>query len=144
MKEKKINYINAAVTGSKKEGENIIIELFDFPGKFICKKSLGIKVSCGYKLGIVDGDKKGEYEIVSVEQQIIKDPAFAPKGPPIQKVTMFKSDYSELVNLKHVRIRAECLNAGIKICDITLTERLPEKFMRKVLTIAKDLEPYFE
>lgn len=141
--EKKINYITGAVTGMKREGDNFIVELYDFPGKFFCRKELGIKAGCGYKLGIID-HKKNEYEIVSVEQQIITNPAFAPKGPGEQNVMMKMVDYKDLLNAKHIKIRAECLNSAIKMCEITLTERDPLKFMRKTLTIAKDLEPYFE
>ncbi len=141
---KKVNYINAAVTGMKREGDTFIVELHDFPGKFFCRKELGIKTSSGYKFGIIDGKEKGTYEIVSVEQQIIRDPAFAPKAPGGQKVQMSMADYKDLLNAKHLRIRTESLNSAIKICENTLTEKTPEKFMRKVLTVAKDLEPYFE
>ena len=143
-KEKKINYINGAVIGMKRNGDVFDVELHDNSGKFFCRKELGIKVSCGYKFGIIDTDKPNTYEIVSIEQQIIRDPAFGIKGPPVPQVKMSLEDYKDLLHAKHIRIRAECLNAGIKMCEVTLTERDPLKFMRKVLTVAKDLEMYFE
>ncbi len=143
-KEKKIAYIGGAVIGMTKNGDIFEVELYDNQGTYFCKKGLGIKVNCGYKFGITDTNEKNRYEIVSVEQQMLKDPVFKIGAPNKQEVKMPLEQYKELLTAKHIKIRAECLSNAIKICDATFTEREPVRFMRKVLTIAKDLEPYFE
>ena len=144
MTEKKIAYISGAVIGMEKNGDIFEVKLYDNTGSYFCKTGLGIKVNAGYKFGITDTDVKNRYEIVSVVQEMLKDPVFKKGLPEKQQVTMPLEQYKELLTAKHIKIRAECLSNSIKICDATLTEREPVRFMRKVLTIAKDLEPYFE
>ncbi len=145
MTEKKIAYISGAVIGMEKKKDIFEIELYDHQGAtYFCRKGLGIKVNSGYKFGIIDTDKNNRYEIVSVEQQMLKDPVFKVGPPEKKEVRMPLEQYKELITAKHIKIRAESLSNAIKICDATLCERDPAKFMRKVLNIAKDLEPYFE
>lgn len=141
MTEKKVAYVSGAVIGMKKVGDIYEVEIYDHRGTYFCRKGLGMKVNAGYKLGIIDTDTKNRYEIVSVEQEMMKDPVFK-IGP--KEVKMPLEQYKELLTAKHIKIRAESLSSAIKICDATLSERDPEKFMRKCLSIAKDLEPYFE
>jgi len=143
-KEKKIAYISGAVIGMEKKGDIFEVELYDAHGTYFCKKGLGVKVNCGYKLGVIDTDVKDRYEIVSVVQQMMKDPVFKIPTPRGKEVKMPLEQYKELLTAKHIKIRAESLSNAIKICEATLSERDPLKFKRKVLTIAKDLEPYFE
>ena len=145
MTEKKISYIGGAVIGMEKNGDIFEVELYESPkGMYFCRKGLGIKVNSGYKFGIVDTDKKNRFEIVSVEQEMLKNPVFKVGAPEKKEVRMPLEQYKELLTAKHIKIRAECLSNAIKICEATLTERDPLRFMRKVLTISKDLEPYFE
>ncbi len=144
-KEKKTAYISGAVIGMTKKEDFFEVELYDHQGAtYFCRKGLGIKVNCGYKFGIIDTNENNRYEIISVEQQLVKDPALIRGLPQDKKVTMPLEQYKELLTAKHIKIRAEALSNAIRICDATLSERDPEKFMRKVLNIAKDLEPYFE
>jgi len=142
MTEKKVAYVSGAVIKMEKVGDIFEIELYDHQGAtYFCRKGLGLKVNAGYKLGIIDTDTKNRYEIVSVEQEMMKDPVFNLAN---KEVKMPLEQYKELLTAKHIKIRAESLSSAIKICDATLSERDPEKFMRKCLSIAKDLEPYFE
>ncbi len=145
MSEKKIAYVGGAVIKMEKKGDIYEVELYDHQGAtYFCRKGLGIKTGSGYKFGIIDTEENNRYEIVSVEQEMLKDPVFI-KGLPEQKqATMPLEQYKELITAKHIKIRAESLSNAIKICEATLSERDPAKFMRKVLNIAKDLEPYFE
>ncbi len=145
MTEKKIAYIGGAVIGMEKHGDIFEVELYESPkGMYFCKGGLGIKVNSGYKFGIIDTDTKNRYEIVSVVQEMLKDPVFKIGVPEKKEVKMPLEQYKELLTAKHIKIRAESLSSAIKICEATLTERDPLRFMRSVLTIAKDLEPYFE
>lgn len=150
-KEKKINFYNGAVIGIEDKGDYKEIKIYDGMGTFFCRKDLGIKVGQGYKFGIVDTDTPKRYEIVSVEQQILKQPAFKSKepavpgapNPPKQMVKMALEDYRELVSGKNIKIRAECLSAAIKILEKTAVIESPENFMRRAINLAKDIEPYF-
>lgn len=142
--EKKVNYINGAVTSMEKKGEIFEVTLYDNQGTYFCKNGIGIKVGSGYKFGIIDTDTKNRYEIVSVEQQIIKEPAFQIKGPQATMVQMTMDDYRELLNGKHIKIRAESLNAAIKICEKTFIASNPEMLAKKAKEIALQFEPYFE
>jgi hypothetical protein len=142
--EKKVVFITGAITAMEKKGELTEITIFDNSGTFFCKKELGLKVGCGYKIGIIDTETKDRYEIVSVEQQIIKEPAFQIPGSQQKMVQMSLEDYKELVGGKHIKIRAECLNAAIKICEKTLITNNYELFAREAKKIALSLEPFFE
>ena len=141
--EKKINFYNGAVIGIEDKGDYKEVKIYDGMGTFFCRKDLGIKVGVGYKLGIIDTETKGRYEIVSVEQQILKEPALKIKDPEKTVVKMTLEDYKELLGGKHIKIRAESLNAAIKMCEKTIITDSPENFMRRAIGLAKDIEPYF-
>ena len=153
----KINYITGAVTGLENKGELTEVTMYDGIGTFFCKKALGMKVGCAYKFGIVDTPEDKRYEIVSIEQQLIKEPAFQPKvpeqpngasqpaGPQQQMVQMSLADYKELLNAKNIKIRSESIKAALEICGLTVKKKSsPENYKRTVLNVAKDLEQYFE
>lgn len=139
-----VSYITGAIIGMEKKGKVFEVNIYDHPGRsYFCKEEMGIKVGSGYKLGIVEREKK-RYEIVSVEQQIMKDPAFTIKGPQTPMVQMKQEDYKELVMAKNIRIRNFALDAAIKICKETIVADSPQKYASEVKKLAKDLEMYFE
>lgn len=143
MKEE-ISYITGAIIGMEKKGDIYEVHIYDHPGlSYFSKTGAGIKVGSGYKLGVVERERK-RYEIVSVEQQIMKDPAFTIKGPQPQIVQMKQSDYKELITAKNIRIRNFAIEAAIKICKHTINSDSPAKFKVEVLKVSKNLETYFE
>lgn len=141
----KINYITGAIIGLEKKGDYTEISMYDGIGTFFCRKDLGMKVGVAYKFGIVDTKELNRWEIVSIEQQLIKEPAFETKGQGVPMIQMSRDDYRELAGMKNLKIRAEAMNTALKICELTVKEKSsPENYARIALGIAKDLEPYFQ
>ncbi len=145
MKEKKVGYITGALTGIKKNGDVYEATFHDKSGTYFFKKALGMNVGSGYKLGIIDTDKPNRYEIVSVEQPLLADPAFTIKGPQGKVVQMKEQDYRDIIQAKKIKIRTETIKSAIEICKHTLNlPKRPDLFEKEVLKLSKDLEQYFE
>ncbi len=140
----KVCYITGAVIGMEKKGDIYEVELHDNPGTFFFTNLMGVRVGNGYKFGIIDTPTKNRYEIVSIKQPILTDPAFRIKGPQGEIAQMKASDYRELVSAKHCRIRNFAIEAAIKICKHTTISSNAKQFKKEVLEVARDLEPYFE
>ncbi len=140
---KKVSYIHGAVTVIEKKEDIFEVTLHDNQGTFFCKKGIGLRVGAGYKIGLLDTNTKNRYEIVSVEQELITDPAFAIKGPQQTMIKMTANDYKELLAAKQIKIRTESLNSAIEICKHTIQSTNAVTFKTKVLEIAKELEYYF-
>lgn len=167
-----IGYITGAVIKYEKlNEEQNEISIYDHDETYFCSKSVQLKVGQGYKFGVkeilpipttLDGKKIRRFEIVSIEQVILKNPAFEIKsqpaisgqptvsGQPIQTMAQVKvvqmpfEDYKELVSQKSVRIKENCLKAAIEICrDEGSIYANVDALKRGVVRIATELEQYF-
>jgi len=141
----RINYIIGAIDKIEEIDEKTVkVTIFDNSAVFICKKILGIKVGSGYKMGIKDTAIKDQYEIVSLEQQIIKNPAFKIKGAGTTMVQVPLEDYKNLMSNKDVLIRECCLRAAIDMIDKTEKGLDTHSFKRKTIDLARELEQYLD
>jgi len=140
-----VYYLNGAVISMENKGDHFEIRLYDHAAEYFCRTGLGIKVSNGYRFGIRDTDTKNRYEIVSVEQQAIKEPAFQVQGAQKNLLAISVEDYKELVGGKHIKIRKESLDVALKILDKFVKEKVtPEEYLKMARELALKAEPYYE
>jgi hypothetical protein len=166
-----IGYVTGAVIKYEKiNEEQNEISLYDHDETYFCTKSIQIKVGQGYKFGVkevlpsplgADGKPKRRFEIVSIEQVILKNPAFeatanvpiaqstsqtATVAQPVVQVKVVQmpiDDYRDLVSQKSIRIKESCLKTALDVVKEWGEFENVGLYVKEVVRIANELEQYF-
>jgi hypothetical protein len=134
-----------------KNGKGADVILHDAQGEYYYNGKLDINVNGHYDLEIIDGERKGTYEIINAKPFILNQatsqpPPFPPNVPPGKR--MVQMDYDSFKTMMDTKtaldmVRIKALDMAVKIYDaMNATDSDHMAAAHKVVEIAKLLEGY--